>query len=148
MINPVERADPDEPQETRELSKSKMYQILAEQYLLPDKDSKGVSRSYLVKVWRNMVYRVPRKAILEFESRLALDETRKQPFYTLSLLSERFDRFLLSLGMRPLGFGEFTCPEENWYSRVLRYVDDFNCLEAFQKRVAGASRPPVFAGRG
>lgn len=147
MYNPVEVGDPDEPVEIRNLSKSKLYSLLEDELLLPSKESRGVTRAYLVQVYRRTVFTVNRRDIMHFEARLSLAEKRKNAFYCVSLLTEKLDILLPMLGLLPLGFPQNVSPEEDWFSRVLRYVDPFNLLEAFQRRVEGAAPPPIFLSR-
>ena len=44
--------------ETRGLSKDKLYNRLAEEWLIPPMHSKGVSRAWLLQVWNGGVFRV------------------------------------------------------------------------------------------
>lgn len=146
MINNVaQQAAIDEPMELRELSKSKIYSQLSGQWFLPQKDSRGVTRAYLVQVYRGQVFRVQRQVILEYESRLTALETRKSAFYSVALLYDRLEAYLQEMQQRPLGFSLTNLPEEEWFSRILRYVDPRNVLEGFSSRVAGAPVPPVFS---
>lgn len=146
MINTVvNNVANDEPLEIRELSKGKIYTQLAAQWFLPQKESRGVTRAYLVQVHRGQVFRVQRQAILEYECRLLPAELRKSAFYSVALLYDRLEAHLVELGYQPLGFSLTTLPEEEWFSRVLRYVDSHNVLEGFQGRVHGSPVPQVFS---
>ena len=146
MINAVfHQVNPDEPVELRELSKSKIYAQLASQWFLPQKDSRGVTRAYLVQVHRGDVFRVQRQVILEYESRLTAAENRKSTFYSVALLYDRLEAYLAEMQQRPLGFSLTNLPEEDWFSRILRYVDPYNVLEGFTIRVNGSPSPPVFS---
>ena len=146
MINTVvHQTANDEPIELRELSKAKIYTQLAANWFLPQKESRGVTRAYLVQVYRDQVFRVQRQVILEYESRLVPAESKKSSFYSVALLYDRMETYLHEMGQKPLGFSLTTLPEEDWFSRVLRYVDPYNVLEGFQARVNGAPVPPVFA---
>ena len=81
MINGVlQNPNLDEPVELRELSKSKIYSQLASQWFLPQKESRGVTRAYLVQVHRGDVFRVQRQVILDYECRLTAAEIKKSSF--------------------------------------------------------------------
>ena len=146
MINGVlQNPNLDEPVELRELSKSKIYSQLASQWFLPQKESRGVTRAYLVQVHRGDVFRVQRQVILEYECRLTAAETRKSSFYSVALLYDRLEAYLVEMQQRQLGFSLTNLPEEDWFSRILRYVDPHNVLEGFAQRVSGSPTPPVFS---
>src|SRR3990167_4013434 len=146
MINTVvNNVANDEPLEIRELSKGKIYTQFAAQWFLPQKESRGVTRAYLVQVHRGEVFRVQRQVILEYECRLTAAETRKSSFYSVALLYDRLEAYLLEMQQRQLGFSPTNLPEEDWFSRILRYVDPHNVLEGFAQRVSGSPTPPVFS---
>jgi hypothetical protein len=147
MFNPVERMNPNEPPEIREWSKTKLHAHLSEQFCLPSRESRGVTRTYLVLVYQNQAFRITRQELLQFESTLTPAENRKTPFYCVSLLYERLNLLLPMLGLLPFAFPENCLPEEDWFSRILRWADRFNVLEAFQRRINGAPPPHIFAAR-
>lgn len=148
MLNPTNGlGDINEPPELRDTSKSKIYSNLAAQYLLPQKDSRGVTRAYLVQVYRGQVFRVQRQTILQYESGLTAEEQRKSAFYSVALLYERLEAYLREMDQAPLGFSLVVLPEEEWFTRLLRYVDPHNVLEGFLTRVTGSPKPPVFSAR-
>lgn len=146
MYNQATQGDQNqEPFAIRDWSKSKLYNSLAGEYFLPHKDSRGVTRAYLVDVYQQRVFRVHRQTVLEFESRLVAAETRKSSFYSVALLYDRLEAYLRDMNQQPLGFNLLALPEEEWFSRLLRYVDPHNVLEGFLTKVNGAPRPPVFS---
>lgn len=148
MLNPRPAPEnPQEPAQIREWSKSKLYSELSETYLLPSKESRGVTRSYLVRVFTNQVYRVERVAILQFETHLTVHELKKAVFFNVNLLVDRLERLMAQLNLPALGFGDGTAPEEDWFRRILRYVDPTNILQGFKLPVHGYQTPHIFPGR-
>jgi hypothetical protein len=149
MINPPipQAANPDEPMAIRQWTKTKLYEHLNDTYLLPAKESRGVTRSYLVGVYTDRVYRVERSTMLQFESRITLAEQKKSVFYNVSLLVERLDRLLDQLGQNQLGFPEGSIPEEQWFTRVLRFADQNNILGGFRLPIRDAPVPELFSAR-
>lgn len=147
MINQTQNqaGNPDEPIEIRDWTKSKLFTHLNDTFLLPDKDSRGVTRSYLVGVYTQENFRVERSVILQFESGISLAEQKKAVFYNVGLLVERLDRFLQQLQMPRLGFGTSVCPEEKWFTRILRYIDRTNVLGGFRMAIQHAPVPDAFS---
>ena len=51
MLNQYDRGADNEPAEIRQLTKSQLYKLLAAEWILPNKDSRGVTREYLAGVY-------------------------------------------------------------------------------------------------
>lgn len=148
MINPVEvEGNLDEPLAIRGVSKTKLYRDLSDTFYLPKKDSRGITRSYLVRVYSNQVYRLERHLLLQFEAGLSVQESKKSAFYSVNLLAHRLERLLHQLHEQPLGFGDGVTPEEEWFTRVLRYVDRTNILGGFRVPVRDNPVPNIFCAR-
>lgn len=149
MINPAlpQGGNQDEPIEIREWTKTQLFNRLTETYLLPSKESRGITRTYLVAVYEGRVFRIERSVLLQFESHLTMAEQRKSVFYNVGLLVERLERLLRLENQRPLGFTVGTSPEEVWFTRIVRYLDPTNILGAFRIAVQGAPVPDIFAAR-
>lgn len=134
---------PDIPEEYRVQSKAKIYQNLSQTYFLPDKDSRGLSKLYLARVHRNMVFRVNRQVLLQYECGLQQDETLKTSFLNLGLLMSRMNLLLQQLAQPQLGFDQNTLPDENWLLRICRFIDRTNILGAFRRGVRDAIDPLI-----
>lgn len=147
MINPVDIQNLNEPFEIREWSKSKLYTHISETFFVASRDSRGMNRSQLVRIYTAQVYRVTRQDMLQFEANLQPAETRKSTFYCVSLLYERLQTLMELMNLPPLGYPEGTVPEEEWFTRILRYIDRYNLLEGFQRRLQGAEPPRLFLSR-
>ena len=140
-----ERAN--EPEVLRKLSKHAIYKLLSATYILPDENCRAVNRRYLVRVYSHEVFRLPRLTLLEFESRLTLEEQIRSSCQSVANLVEKVDRILADNDQPRLGFEGNTLPDEQWIFRLIRYVDPFNTTGTFKRRVAGAPRPETEGGR-
>ena len=147
MLNQVEEGRNEEPEQLRSLSKSKIYELLNRNYFLPDKDSRCITRSYLVAVFNNTVYRVEREALLNFEVGLRFEEKVKSSFFHIGILRQRADTLLHQLGFLPFGFPNNTNADESWFVRVLRMIDPYNVLGAFKTRVNQSILPRTPSGQ-
>ena len=121
-----------EPLETRDLSKQRLYNRLSEAWLLPPAESKGVCRAWLLKVWNGSVYRVGLKDLKTFEVAITPAMMKRNGLTNLLHLMLRINGLLNSRGEKVLGFGDFTVPDERWLCRVARFIDQANILEFFQ----------------
>lgn len=92
-------------------------------------------------VYENNFFQVRRQTLLEFESRLSLEEEARTPYLALSSIIERVNKLLLSLGHPGLGFTRSNWPDEKWLYRITRYVDPANVLGIFKRKVHGAPLP-------
>ena len=128
-------AEQQEGEDTRHLSKQKLYNMLAENWFLPSVDSKGACRGYLLRVHRNEVFRVSNREFKTFEVNVSPAHLKKNGLTCLGHLVGRLNRLLTSRGERPLGFPAHVVPEESWLIKVARKIDQHNILEFFQREV-------------
>lgn len=148
MLNTIEEVRGDEPQEFKGLSKSKIYQNLSRQYVLPDKDARCVTRAYLATVLRGTVFRMDRTELLNFEVGLTFEERVKASFFHLGILKQRTELLLAQLGQPGFGFAQGTNADEDWMVRIIRLLDPYNILGAFRSKIHTARVPPrISAGR-
>jgi hypothetical protein len=125
-------ANPDEPPEVRNLTKSQLYVQLAEVYLLPPPDSRGVNRAYLVGVFTHRHYRLPLLEYKRFAVELTPLQLKKVKLVNLSYTLRKLNALLEEQHAPTLGFAEFTIPEEVWLTKIARFVDRKNVMEFFQ----------------
>lgn len=137
----------DEPDALRGMSKSKMYDMEARDYLLPSKESRCISKAYLIEVFRGTVFRVRNQEILAFEVNLTLEERMKASHFNLGVIKDKAAALLQMLGHQPFGFHGSNNPDEEWLSRVVRFIDPQNLLRGFRRRVANAPRPAILPMR-
>ena len=125
-------AHQNEGPETRDLSKDKLYDRLSEQWLVPPINSKGVSRSWLLRVWNGEVFRVANREFKLFEAEITANHMKRNGFTNLLHLMLRMNQLLNSRQQLPLGFNEFCVPDEKWLAKIARFIDRTNVLEFFQ----------------
>ena len=137
MLNQYDRGADNEPAEIRQLTKSQLYKLLAAEWILPNKDSRGVTREYLAGVYQNQLFRVGRLELQQFEARLLFEDLARNSFFNMSVVLERLIALMTQLGLPPLGFNENVNPDETWVCRIARYIDQWNILRIFRRRVPG-----------
>ena len=109
-FHPEDRAD--EPEVLRRLSKTAIYKLMAATHILPDISSRAINRRYLVRVYRQEVFRLQRATLLEFESRLTLEEQIRSAGQSVAAMMEKADRILEENGELRLGFDNASLPDE------------------------------------
>lgn len=134
----VELANPDEPEEIRMLTKGQLYDQLSNRLFLPDKNSKGVNRRYLVGLYTNEYFHVDEVFLKRFEIELTPGQLKKAPFVSLPDLYTKVNQMLRELNRPQLGFPPGAIPEEKWLIRVTRYLDPHNVTGAFLETIPDA----------
>jgi hypothetical protein len=148
MLNPIDRAERlNEPAELRSLSKSKIYELISREYLIPHKEARCSTRQYLISVHLGNVYRVAREQILNFEVGLSLEEKVKASFFHMGILRNKVDLLLTQMQLQTFGFPDGTQADEDWFTRVIRFIDQHNLLGAFKIRIRNSQIPRCPAGR-
>lgn len=127
--------------ETNKLSKKQLYEDTSEIWYVPPQDSKGMTRSYLIKVRHGQVFRVALSELKNFEVALTKPQQKKVGIVNNALLVRKLNMLLRSRQMPELGFDEFDLPDERWLYRVARYIDTSNLMEFFEAPVN--AEPPV-----
>lgn len=110
-LNP-EKGQITEDLETRNLEKKELYDLLAHKYYLPPYHSRGVTREYLLKVYRGQCYRVPLMELKHFEVELTTKMTKRVGVQNNGLLVRKLNILLESKNLHSLGFDEFDPPEQ------------------------------------
>lgn len=131
----------DEGDDTKNLDKHELYEIIAKEYMIPPVNTKGVTREYLLQVKDGQVFRVTHRDHKNFEFTLDKDQKKKVGVVNNALLVRKLNLLLTGLGQRPLGFTEYNLPDQNWLYQVARYIDRTNVLEFFEK--AAVPEPPL-----
>ena len=131
-LKQFKRRREDEPLETKNASKNELYDMVAEHYMLPPANSKGISREYLLKVRDNQIFRVTNQDFKQFDFTLTKNHLKKIGTMNNSLLVRKLNRLLSMKGEKELGYTEFDLPEQTWLYKVARYIDPTNLLEFFE----------------
>jgi hypothetical protein len=127
--------------DTKNLSKNELYEIIAEEYLLPPVSSKSVTREYLLKVRNGEVFRITHNDYKNFEFTLNKSHSRKIGIINNALLVKKLNDLLEDREEPELGFTEYDLPEQNWLYKIARYIDKTNLLEFFES--APQAEPPL-----
>lgn len=130
-----------EPIEIRNQTKTQLYDLLKSKYILPDRESRGVSRQYLVAVYEGLVMRVERGVLLSFEANLDLSHLVKAGPVSISTVLRKLDTLQYQISARPLGFPDSGLPDEEWLWRIARYLDTNNILGLFRKKFMAVHCP-------
>lgn len=133
------------PPELRNQTKAQIYSALSTQYLLPAKDSRGVSKRYLARVFTHEVFRVGKVALLQFEATLTPEELQKHNFLSVSIMVAKSNQLLLMLNQPQLGFEAGSFPDESWMIRIIRFIDGYNILGFYKRPVNNFRRPNILA---
>ena len=128
----------DEPEGTRNLGKKALYEMLSNQYYLPDGLSKGVNRRYLVGVFTQENWRVDLLEHKRFLAELTPDQLKKVPIYNSTDAYQKMNALLRERGQREFGFGEGVIPEDKWLVNVARYIDQSNISALFMQALPNA----------
>lgn len=128
----VERlGDPNEPEEVRHLTKKLMHARLAEDWYLPDKNCRGVTRQYLVGVFRGNIFRINFYEMQRFLADLHKDQLKRVPYMNSADIKAKVEVQLQEQNFPPLGYAANIIPEEEWLVNVARWLDQPNNCAIF-----------------
>lgn len=132
---PEHRGDPNEPPEIREMTKKALHEQLSQRFFLPPNNSRGVTRPYLVGVYRNDFYRLDLFQMQHFLADLTKEHMRKAPYINSNDIKAKVEVLLRENNMPPLGFPNGVIPEESWLLQIARVLDQSNSTAIFVKAV-------------
>jgi hypothetical protein len=122
----------DEPHSLKDLSKSKIYHQLAEEYYLPDRACRAISRDYLVGVHTNKYFRVKLSDFKKFTADLTPRMMKRATHTTNQEIVEKLEALLKEYKLSPLGFKGGLLPDSEWLSQVARLIDPCNAADLFE----------------
>jgi hypothetical protein len=122
----------DEPPSLKDLSKSKIYRQLTEEYYLPDKNCRAISRDYLVGVYTNKYFRVKISDFKKFTADLTPRMMKRTAHTTNQEMVEKLEALLKEYKLSPLGFKKGSLPDSEWLSLVTRVIDPCNAADLFK----------------
>jgi hypothetical protein len=105
----------DEDIATRNLDKSQLYDLVTEQHFLPPLHSRGITRDYLLAVYRDQVFKVELQTLKKFEVNLTNRQTKKVGVINSALLVRKLNLLLKSRRENDLGFDEYDPPDQVIY---------------------------------
>lgn len=127
------RSQDTEGDETKNLQKNQLYDMVSKEWFLPPVYSKGLTREYLLQVKDGQLFRVSHLDMKQFEYNLTKDMQTKVGVVNNALLLRKLNTFMNMNGFLPLGFDEYNMPDEKWLHRIARFIDRTNIMEFFEK---------------
>ena len=106
-----DRKHDNEPLETKKLGKKEFYDMVALKYYIPPYKSRGICRGYLLKVFKNEVYRVGNMELKSFEVHLEPAMNKRIGLQNNCFLVKKINQLLKSRNQNVLGFNEYDPPE-------------------------------------
>lgn len=122
------------------LSRSKLYDRLAQEYYLPCRGSRAITRDYLLGVESDRYFRVENRDMKLFLAEVS-PKTLKRSLCTHNReVAEKVDALLREHGLPCLGFGQGLLPDSKWLTEVARYVDPRNAAGLFEEECGGTKK--------
>ena len=90
----AEQPQPDEGPETLHLSKNQLYDMVNQTHMVPPLGSRGVTRDYLLRVYRDQVFRVTHHVYKHFEVDLSPLHLKKTPLVNCSMVVKKLNLLL------------------------------------------------------
>ena len=142
-----EEAHDNEPEEIREITKKALHARLNNEYYIPENNSRGVNRAYLVGVFTGNHFRIPLLDFKRFEAELTPNMKKKTPMLNGIDALTKLNRLLVETGRHELGFVQGLFPDETWFFDVARFVDRANVAALFLASLPGAPPPDCLTSR-
>ena len=120
-----------EPPALKDLSRPKIYSLLAEDYYLPHKACRAITRDYLVGVYTGKYFRVKLEDLKKFTASLTPKLMKRIVHTTNQEVVEKVDALLKEHKLSPLGFKGGLLPDSEWLSQVARFIDPCNAADLF-----------------
>lgn len=121
-----------EPEELKVLSKTKIYQQLAEKYLIPNPKSRAITRDYLIGVFTGKYFRVSLSDIHKFNADITPRHMKKALYVNIAETVQKVDAILREAKQAQLGFTMNYMPDTVWLYQVARFVDPCNATGIFK----------------
>lgn len=147
LARQAQNARDDEEEDTKRLTKSQLYAMISDRWLVPPQDSKGVNRRWLLAVHRGQAFRVEVATIMRFEVEVPRRLQKKTCFTNLADLVLKLNLLLVERGLLELQFSEHVVPDEGWLLRICRYLDQTNILGVFSDAIPDSLAPPSLSQR-
>jgi hypothetical protein len=134
-VKPQNQIQQNEPEAIKPLPKAKIYCQLAEQFLLPKKSSRCITRDYLVGVYTGNFFRVSLSDINRFKIDITPALLKRMPFIDFSTIIAKLDALLVEQDQPKLGFTKGYMPDTDWLCNIARFIDPCNAACIFEHRV-------------
>jgi len=141
--NQINQISNNEPEAIRSLSKKKIYEKLAEDYLLPNFSCRAIIRDYLAGVYSNNYFRVGLSEINKFKVDITPRLMKKAVFVDVSQIVQKIDALLKESNRPHLGFIHGYMPDTEWLYQVARFVDPCNAAGIFEHSIRDPTNPII-----
>ena len=128
--NPV-----DEPTDLKDLSRSKIYKLLAEDYYLPEKTCRAITRDYLIGIHTGQYFRIRLPDLKRFMADITPKLLKRTAHTTNHEVVEKLNALLKENNLLTLGFRNGNLPDSEWLNQVARYIDPCNAADLFEHPV-------------
>jgi hypothetical protein len=112
--------------------KKTLYSVLADEYFLPPRESRGVTKAYLDKVKDGMVFKVETLTLNRFLAELRPSHLKRSVYTCKFEAYSKIDKLLVEREALRLGFEEGQIPDGTWLYKVARYLDQANLCGLFE----------------
>ena len=119
-----EQSRADEGPDTKNLEKKTLYENNNTLFSLPPYISRGITREYLLKVHKGLVFRVSHSELRHFEVDLTPSQVKKHGVINNGLLVKKLNILLESRGQPTLGFSHFEPPDQVSFTYVELACED------------------------
>jgi hypothetical protein len=109
-----------------------LYSQLSDQYFLPPRDSRGVTKTYLDKVKVGTVFRVETLTLKRFHAELRPSQLKRSLYTCKFEAYSKINTILVERGAPDLGFEEAHMPDGTWLYKIARYLDQTNLCGLFE----------------
>jgi hypothetical protein len=123
----------DEPLELRGISKNKVYDLLAERYCLPERESRAITRDYLLRVHSGKVLRIGLNEMGLFKAKITPKLMKRAKYVNGADAAAKLNSLLKERGEPELGFTREAMPDNDWLFHVARFLDPSNTAGLFQR---------------
>jgi hypothetical protein len=137
----------EEPEAIRRQTRRQIYDHLSNTWHLPELNSRGVNRRWLVGVYVGEFFRVESMVIKRFRVELNTLMFKKAPIVNNPETYSKISVVLEESGQRPLGFANGMIPEDSWLTDIARYVDRNNISGVFLQAIPGSPRLNILSSR-
>jgi hypothetical protein len=121
-----------EPPTLKDLSRSKIYKLLAEEYFLPNPLCRAITRDYLIGIHTGKYFRVRLPALKKFMVDMTPSLMKKTVHTTNHEIVEKLEALLKEHGLAPFGFKKWNLPDSGWLDQVARFIDPCNAADLFE----------------
>ena len=124
-----------EPSQLKDLSRLKIYKLLAEEYYLPEKTCRAITRDYLIGIHIGHYFRIRLPDLKRFMADITPKLLKRTVHTTNHEAMEKLNVLLRKNSLLTLGFKNGNLPDSEWLSQIARYIDPCNAADLFEHQI-------------